>query len=81
MGLAPEDNIDAQLNEDLDELEDWIQSYADAGRPLKTVEFRDCHIEMEEFTSNLQASGMVGKVVWDYTPQDEGNNFDSSDSE
>jgi hypothetical protein len=49
--------------QDLAELGLWTRSYADAGRPLKTLVFEGCNVAMKEFVMKLQTN-VVDKVEW-----------------
>jgi hypothetical protein len=48
----------------LAELEAWIRTFADAGRPLETLTFKDCNPEMRGFVEKIEESGWVKEVLW-----------------
>jgi hypothetical protein len=50
--------------QNLAELETWIRTFADAGRRLEMLTFKDCNPEMRGFVKKIEESGWVKSVLW-----------------
>jgi hypothetical protein len=50
--------------QDLVELEAWIRTFVDAGRPLKTLSFTGCNTKMKKFAEEIEKSGLVEEMIW-----------------
>jgi hypothetical protein len=50
--------------QNLAELEAWIRTFADAGRRLEMLTFKDCNPEMRGFVEKIEELGWVKEVLW-----------------